>query len=103
HPYGVHVYGEPLSRYLEVRALGWTGPIWATEIGVSDAEARYAGANSDRWQEENVRRVFTQDESRHGWDRIYWFQLTPAPGQWGLLRHPGRQRRPAYEWMRSRP
>lgn len=100
HTYGIHVYGEPLSRYQAVRAQGWAGPIWLTEWGVSRAEANFAGAEADGWQEENWRRVLAEDDSRFGYDRLYGFQLTPDLHGWGLLSE-NWQPRPAYRWLRS--
>ena len=102
HTYGVHVWGEPLSRSQQVRSAGWNGPIWITEWGVSDSEARYAGADPDEWQLENVRRVVSEDDSRFGYERSYLFQLTPSPEGWGLLSFPDWEPRPAYEWLASR-
>lgn len=100
HTYGVHVYGEPVSRWREVRRAGWTGPIWITELGVSDTEAAYAGRESDEWQRQNLERLLV-DPALAGLDRMYWFQYTPAPGGWGLRREDG-SARPAFEWLRRR-
>jgi hypothetical protein len=103
HLYGHHVYGEPLSRYRALHEAGWRGPIWATELGVSHGEARAVKADPDSWQLQNVRKVLTEDPSRHGYQRLYWFQLPPElPGRdpgWSMLRPDGRPR-PAYEWLR---
>lgn len=101
HPYGVHIYGEPLSRWESVAAQGWTGPIWATEWGVSRAEAEYAGADADQWQLENWRQVLNNDPSRFGYQRLYGFQLTPAEAGWGILNADWTPR-PAYRWLRDR-
>lgn len=101
HVYGVHLWGEPLSRWQRVRSAGWNGPVWATELGVSDTEAKYAGADPDAWQLENVRGVF-EDPNRLGFSRLYFFQLCCDDKGWSLLRYPGWEPRPAYEWLKNR-
>jgi hypothetical protein len=100
HTYGVHVYGEPVSRWKEVRKHGWRGPVWITEIGVSNVEAAGAGRNPDEWQKENIEGVL-RDPSLPGLDRLYWFQYSQATEGWGLLRMNG-TRRPAFESLRRR-
>lgn len=100
HTYGVAVYGEPVSRWKELRKHGWRGPVWITEVGVGDAEAAYVGRNPDEWQRENLMRIL-RDPALPGLGRLYWFQYTPAPHGWGLLRPDGTPR-PAYEALRRR-
>lgn len=101
HPYGIGSTGEPLSRYRAVRRAGWKGPIWATELGADRAQARYVRRDADEFQAEQLRRVLTEDASRFGYERLYWFQLTPDPGGFGILREDGTPR-PAFTWLRSR-
>ncbi|MBV9774913.1 MAG: hypothetical protein JO040_13245 [Gemmatimonadetes bacterium] len=101
HPYGIGCAGEPLSRYQAVRDQGWKGPIWATEVGVSQAQARYIRRDADAFQAEQMRRCLREDPSRLGYQRLYWFQLTPDGEGWGILRRDGTPR-PAYTWLRSR-
>ncbi|MDP9348002.1 MAG: glycoside hydrolase family protein [Gemmatimonadota bacterium] len=100
HTYGIHVYGEPVGRWKEIRAHGWKGPIWITEVGVSNDEASYARQNTDEWQRRNLEAVL-RDPALPGLGRLYWFQYTPAPQGWGLRRMDG-TRRPAFEWLRRR-
>lgn len=101
HTYGIGAAGEPLSRYRDVRALGWTGPIWATELGASNAHAKYIRRGADAFQEEQIRSVLTEDPSRLGYERLYWFQLTADHEGWGILRLDGTPR-PAFRWLRDR-
>lgn len=101
HPYGIGSAGEPLSRYRALREAGWRGPIWATELGADDAQARHVRRDPDAFQREQMRAVLAEDPSRLGYERIYWFQLTPDRGGFGILRADGSPR-PAYEWLRSR-
>ena len=51
---------------------------------------------------ENVRRVLTEDDSRFGYERTYFFQVTPSEEGWGLLSFPDWEPRPAYEWLSDR-
>jgi hypothetical protein len=102
HIYGIGCAGEPLSRYTAVRSLGWTGPIWTTEIGVNWAQAAFVRRDRDGFQAEQLRACLTEDPSRHGYERLYWFQLTPDPEGYGIL-EPDFSPRPAYDWLRSRP
>ena len=102
HIYGIGCAGEPLSRYTAVRTLGWTGPIWSTEIGVNWSQAAFIGREREAFQVEQLRACLTEDASRLGYERLYWFQLTPDPEGYGILR-PDFSGRPAYDWLRSRP
>jgi hypothetical protein len=101
HIYGIGCAGEPLSRYSAVRSLGWNGPLWATEIGTNDGQAAYAGRDADAFQAEQMRACLTTDPARLGYDRLYWFQLTPDPEGYGILR-PDFSPRPAFDWLRNR-
>jgi hypothetical protein len=101
HPYGIGSSGEPLSRWRAVRQAGWRGPIWATELGSDHAQARYVRRDPDAFQAEQLRTVLTEDESRFGYERLYWFQLPPDPGGFGILRE-DYSPRPAFDWLRSR-
>jgi hypothetical protein len=101
HIYGIGPTGEPLSRFRAVRRAGWDGPIWATELGTDHGQARYVRRDPDQFQAEQLRRTLTEDASRFGYDRLYWFQLTPDPDGFGILREDGTPR-PAYTWLRSR-
>jgi hypothetical protein len=101
HIYGIGPTGEPLSRWRAARRAGWRGPIWATELGADHAQARYVKRDPDQFQAEQLRRALTEDESRFGYERLYWFQLTPDPGGFGILREDGTPR-PAFTWLRSR-
>ncbi|HEX2188336.1 MAG TPA: glycosyl hydrolase [Longimicrobiaceae bacterium] len=101
HPYGIGSAGEPLSRYRAVREAGWEGPVWATELGASDAQARYVRRSPDAFQAEQLRTILTADPSRLGYERLYWFQLTGDPEGYGILREDGTPR-PAFAWLRSR-
>lgn len=100
HVYGDAVFGEPLSRYLALREAGWNGPCWATEIGVSTIQSRAVGADYKTYQLENIREVFSVDASRHGWERLYWFQLPWDPEGWGITDRAW-VRHPAFEWLRG--
>lgn len=117
HVYGDQVYptpwGHPLRSRLEgIREAGWRGPVWASEVGVSDQQWRMIAARErhpaptqeeiDRRQADNLRRVLTKDPARHGYARLYWFQLTPDHEGWSLLRWRSGQPRPAYDWLRRR-
>lgn len=101
HIYGIGPTGEPLSRWRALRQAGWDGPIWATELGADHAQARYVRRDPDAFQAEQLRRTLTEDASRFGYERLYWFQLTPDPAGFGILREDGTPR-PAYTWLRSR-
>lgn len=100
HVYGAHLWGEPLGRYTQVREAGWKGPIWATEIGVEDAAARYMVREPDVWQLANWRNVLTVDPSRHGYARLYGFQLSPDGHGYGILER-DLSPRPAYFWLKE--
>jgi hypothetical protein len=101
HIYGIGCAGEPLSRIGEIRAQGWRGPVWATELGVDDGQARYIKRNRDTFQAEQMRTCLAVDPSRVAYERLYWFQLTPDPNGFGILR-PDFSPRPAFDWLRSR-
>lgn len=101
HPYGIGAAGEPLSRYRALREAGWRGPVWATEVGTNHAQARYIRRDPDAFQAEQMRTVLTEDPSRSGYERLYWFQLAGDPEGYGILREDGTPR-PAYRWLRSR-
>ena len=101
HIYGIGCAGEPLGRIQEIRAQGWTGPVWATELGVDNGQARYIERNVDAFQAEQIRRCLAEDPARLQYDRLYWFQLTPDPAGFGILR-PDFSPRPAFDWLRSR-
>ncbi len=106
----IHIYGEALyrtqwghpwgDRVPHVRAAGWTGPIWVTEMGMEDQIARNLKRDPDEYQSENLRRVLFEEEARHLYERVYWFQLTPDPHGWGILR-PDFSPRPAYQRFRQ--
>jgi hypothetical protein len=108
HIYGDHAFGEPMSRWRLFRKLGWEGPIWSSELGQRDVASRAYLRNTgqpvnqrtiDAWQAECWRRALTEDPSRHQFERIYAFQLTPDDHGYGILRR-DRTPRPAYEWLR---
>lgn len=101
HTYGIGSAGEPLSRYRGIRAAGWSGPIWATELGANNAHAKYIRRDPDAFQEEQIRAILTNDPSRLGYERLYWFQLTPDGEGWGILRRDGTPRA-AFRWLRNR-
>lgn len=101
HCYGIGSAGEPLSRYQRVRACGWTGPVWATELGTDLAQAAYIDRDPDDFQREQLAACFSTDPSRYGYERLYWFQL-PDDGWgqgWGLLDARGVPR-PAFHELR---
>jgi hypothetical protein len=115
HTYGDHAWGEPLSRCEHLRAAGWTGPIWNTEMGQRGPDSRaflrgYTGREPTRedvlrWQREVWERVLTEDPSRFGYERIYGFQLAPDDRHDGSIYcgivEPGWTPRPTYEWLRT--
>ena len=101
HTYGIGCAGEPLSRYREVRAAEWRGPIWNTELGTNHGHAAYVRRDPDRFQAEQLDRCLFQDPSRFGYERLYWFQLTPSEEGYGLLR-PDFTPRPAFDRLRAR-
>jgi hypothetical protein len=104
HIYGDNVYGEPLSRWQVLRVEGWDGPIWTTEIGTSNANTvPFPGMSADEIQANNYLQVISGDENRRGYERIYFFQLTPDDQGFGILSFPDWQPRPAYHVLRSRP
>lgn len=101
HVYAIGCAGEPLARYREVREAGWRGPIWVTELGTNDGHAAYIRRDADRFQAEQLERCLFEDPSRFGYDRLYWFQLTPSREGYGLLR-PDFTPRPAFDRLRGR-
>lgn len=122
HTYGDKVWGEPWSRGQNVRLAqrehGREEPVWVTEFGMSDhtraavlrREHRYHGRGRawvepkqpelDRYHTDNWRIPLTEDPSRHLYQRVYGFQLTPDHEGWGLLR-PDLTPRPAYRWLQE--
>lgn len=95
HIYGHHLHGEPIARHKEVRAAGWNGPLWATEIGVDNAAANAVGWAPDWWQLDCLQNL-SRDSNRHAYDRLYWFQLNNDPEGWGIYG------RPAFDFLQKR-
>lgn len=107
HIYGHHPYGEPISRWQQVREA-WSGELWCTELGQGDLSTRayhqfreISRAEIDDFQAAAWRIALSEDPNRSGYARIYGFQLGWDDGGFGILNRDGSPR-PAYDWLVSR-
>lgn len=108
HIYGHHPWGEPLSRWRQVREV-WSGELWSTELGQGSLSTRayhkfrdVSRRELDDFQERAWRVALSEDPNRTGYDRIYGFHLGYDDGGFGILNADG-SRRAAYRWLANRP